>query len=87
MGLVWEETFAEAIGANGSLSDLRSSFERSIRPLARAQRRLVCRAASSQSCRIHRAENGRMSDEVLTCPSAAAANVAEEPIRNVTGRA
>ncbi|WP_270170320.1 hypothetical protein [Bradyrhizobium xenonodulans] len=42
MGLVREETFAEAIelGANGSLSDLDSMFERSIRLIARAQRRL-----------------------------------------------
>ncbi|MEH2487440.1 hypothetical protein V1280_003379 [Bradyrhizobium sp. AZCC 2230] len=42
MGLVREETFAEAIelGVNGSLSDLDSLFERSTRPIARAQRRL-----------------------------------------------
>jgi hypothetical protein len=41
MGLVWEEIFAEAIelGANGSLSGLDSLFERSIRLIARAQRR------------------------------------------------
>jgi hypothetical protein len=42
MCLVWEETFAEAIelGADGSLSDLDSLFELSIRWIARAQRRL-----------------------------------------------
>jgi len=39
MGLVREETFAESIelGANGSLSDLGSLFERSIRLIASAQ--------------------------------------------------
>lgn len=42
MCLVWEGTSAEAIvrGANGSLSDLDLWFERSIRLIARAQRRL-----------------------------------------------
>jgi hypothetical protein len=42
MCLVWEETSAEAIelGANGNLSDLDSWFERSIRLIAPAQRRL-----------------------------------------------
>jgi len=42
MSLVREETFAEAIelGAYGSFSDLDSLFERSIRLIARAQRRL-----------------------------------------------
>ena len=42
MGLVREETFAEAIelGANGSLSGLDSLFERSIRLTVRVQRRL-----------------------------------------------
>ena len=42
MCLVWEETFAEAIelGANSSLSDLDSLFERSTRLIVRSQRRL-----------------------------------------------
>ena len=42
MDLVREETFAEAIepGANGSLPDLDSLFERPIRLIAPAQRRL-----------------------------------------------
>jgi hypothetical protein len=42
MGLVREETFAEAIepGANGRLADLDSLCERSIRLIARVQRRL-----------------------------------------------
>jgi len=41
MGLVREETFAEATepSANGSLSDLDLLFERCIRLIARAQRR------------------------------------------------
>jgi hypothetical protein len=42
----------------------------------------VYRAATSGSCRIHRAENGRMSNELLTCPSVAAVKEAEEPNRN-----
>jgi len=42
MGLVREETFAEAIelGDYGSFSDIDSLFARSIRLIARAQRRL-----------------------------------------------
>ncbi|WP_257787543.1 hypothetical protein [Bradyrhizobium japonicum] len=42
MGLVREETFADAIelSAYGSLSDLDSLFERSIRLIAHAQRSL-----------------------------------------------
>ncbi|MHC2535135.1 hypothetical protein ACVJMY_004704 [Bradyrhizobium diazoefficiens] len=42
MCLVWEETFAEAIelGANGSLPDLDSLFERSIRLIVGTLRRL-----------------------------------------------
>ena len=35
------------------------------------------RSATSESCRIHREKNGRMSDELLTCPSVAAAKEAE----------
>ena len=42
MCLVWEETFAEAIelGANSSLSDLDSLFERFPGLIGRARRRL-----------------------------------------------